>query len=125
MNGISQLVFMIDTVFVFCEVRTELYDIIQLSFTLQNVAGVVCECCPIQLTFLTTKHQCESTFRSNPRCIWNNTALFEDSQTPPSRPSDSSSVKVKMSMDYGGVIFNRGKPRCCEKKPTSVLFYTS
>lgn len=54
-KGISQLVFIIDTVCIFCEVRTELYDIVQMKCTLHNLAGVVYECCLIHLNVLTTR----------------------------------------------------------------------
>jgi len=60
-KGISQLVFIIDTVCIFCEVGNELCNIVQVRCTLHkgyslNLAGVVCECCLIHLTVLTTRN---------------------------------------------------------------------
>jgi hypothetical protein len=60
-KGISQLVFIIDTVCIFCEVGNELCGIVQVRRTLHkgkssNLAGVFCECCLIHLTVLTTRN---------------------------------------------------------------------
>jgi hypothetical protein len=60
-KGISQLTFIIDMACIFCEVGNELCDIVQVRCTLHkgnslNLAGVVCECCLIHLTVLTTRN---------------------------------------------------------------------
>jgi len=60
-KGISQLVFITATVCIFCEVGNELCDIVKVRCTLHkgnslNLAGVVCECCLIHLSVLTTRN---------------------------------------------------------------------